>query len=148
MLRLTTSQVAADSRSHDLNFAGKRNLHRVSGLVQLPDRHRAVLIDRFRWPGTRAAGIGCARGFREGSKRPGDQGSPVGDSHDRRVLAALSPLCRSQPTPKTASSGIRCRAGAVMGKKRVFEFPIPRFVNQIAVRTPGGNFSAGGARVR
>ena len=32
MLRLTTSQVAADSRSHDINIAGKRN-HRVSGLV-------------------------------------------------------------------------------------------------------------------
>ena len=34
LLVLTMSETVADSRSHDINTAGKRN-HRVSGLVQL-----------------------------------------------------------------------------------------------------------------
>ena len=47
------------------------------------------------------------------------------DCHDRRVWAARSTRCRSQPTPKTASSEVRCRVEAVRDeKKSAFEFPV------------------------
>ena len=74
------------------------------------------------------------------------------DSHDSRVRAAQTTRCRSKPTPKTASSGGRCRVEAVRDeKKSVFDFPVFATLQTGAqtdeVRTNGQLFTCQAARL-